>query len=106
MYHYYEFGKLKGNHEMIRRLLPKGSSFDHLEQQDIDLIICHINSYRHAKLNNKTPFEAFEFFYEKEPLEKLGYHSVANFFVLLRLFGTKNTLYGTCLFSFLLGQLY
>lgn len=62
--------------------------------------------YRHAKLNNKTPFEVFEFFYEKEPLEKLGYHSVANFFVLLKLFGTKNTLYGTCLFSFLLGQLY
>ncbi len=80
----YQKGALEVNHEMIRRILPKGSSFDHLEQQDIDLMMCHINSYRRAKLNNKTPFEAFEFIYGKEPLEKMGYHSVADNDVLLR----------------------
>lgn len=32
-------------HEMIRRILPQGTSFDALKQKDIDLMMSHINSY-------------------------------------------------------------
>ena len=36
----------------------------------------HINSYRRAKLGNRTPYEAFAFYYGKETLEKLGYSPI------------------------------
>lgn len=34
------------NHELIRRILPKGTSSDELNQNDINLIMSHINSYK------------------------------------------------------------
>jgi len=36
---------VENNHEFIRRVLPKGSSFDDLTQADINLMMEHINSY-------------------------------------------------------------
>ena len=72
----YQKGSLEVNHELIRRILPKGTSFDNLEQADIDRVMNHINSYRRLKLGNKTPFEALEFYYGSELFEKLGYEPV------------------------------
>lgn len=72
----YQKGSLEVNHELIRRILPKGTSFNDLEQADIDRMMNHINSYRRLKLGNKTPFEAFEFYYGKDLFERLGYTSV------------------------------
>jgi IS30 family transposase len=60
------------NHEFIRRVLPKGSSFDNLLQADIDLVMSHINSYSREKLNDKSPSEMFGFLYGFDVLEKLG----------------------------------
>jgi len=68
----YQKGSLEVNHELIRRVLPKGTSFDNLEQADIDRMMNHINSYRRKKLGNKTPYEAFAFFYGETALHKLG----------------------------------
>lgn len=39
-------GSCEVNHEMIRRILPKGTSFDNLTQEDINKIMSHINSYK------------------------------------------------------------
>ena len=72
----YQKGSLEVNHELIRRILPKGTSFDCLEQVDIDRMMNHINSYRRLKLGNKTPFEAFEFYHGKELFDKLGFKSI------------------------------
>ncbi|WP_167959082.1 IS30 family transposase, partial [Anaerosporobacter faecicola] len=47
----YQKGAIEVNHELIRRILPKGTSFDQLEQKDIDLMMNHINSYKRKKLN-------------------------------------------------------
>lgn len=44
-------------HAMLRRVLPKGSSFDDLTQADVDLICSHINSYPREELGWRTPFE-------------------------------------------------
>lgn len=44
-------------HTLLRRVLPKGTSFDHLSQADIDLICSHINSYSRQNLNGAYPFE-------------------------------------------------
>jgi IS30 family transposase len=69
----YEKGAIENNHEFIRRILPKGTSFDHLPQEkDIQLILNHINSYKRKKLNNKSPYETFAFLHGEEILKKLG----------------------------------
>ena len=60
------------NHEFIRKVLPKGSSFDNFEQGDINLMMSHINSYSRAKLNDKSPHQLFNFLYGQGILEKLG----------------------------------
>ena len=38
-------GGCEVTHEFIRRVLPKGTSFDHLQQSDILRMMSHINSY-------------------------------------------------------------
>jgi len=60
------------NQEFIRRILPKGKSFDNLEQSDINLMMSHINSYSREKLSNKSPIEMFSFLYGWNTLKKLG----------------------------------
>jgi len=64
------------NHEFIRRILPKGSSFDHLEQNDINLMMSHINSYSREKLNEKAPLDIFAAIYGDEVIEKLRYQRI------------------------------
>ena len=73
----YQKGACEVNHELIRRILPKGSSFDELTQQDIFLMMNHINSYRRKKLNGKSPYEAFSFYYGEDLAERLRCHEVA-----------------------------
>lgn len=68
----YQKGAAENNHEFIRRVLPKGTSFDELEQADIDLMMNHINSYTRANLGNRSPYEMFRFFYGQEILDALG----------------------------------
>ena len=72
----YQKGAIEVNHELIRRILPKGSSFDELTQEDIFLMMNHINSYKRKKLNNRSPYETFSFYYGEEVLKKLGCHQV------------------------------
>ncbi|HGJ66752.1 TPA: IS30 family transposase [bacterium] len=60
------------NHEFIRKILPKGTSFDNLCQADINLMMSHINSYSREKLFDKSPFDLFGFIYGYSILEKLG----------------------------------
>lgn len=46
---------IEKNHEFIRYVLPKGTSFDDLLQTDIDLMINHINSLGRNSLNWFAP---------------------------------------------------
>ena len=79
----YQKGSLEVNHELIRRVLPKGTTFDNLEQADIHRMMNHINSYRRKKLGNKTPYEAFASFYGETALQKLGCESVPSNSVII-----------------------
>lgn len=65
-------GGCEVTHEMIRRVLPKGASFDALVQEDITLMMSHINSYNRKKLNNQSSHELFSFLNGREHLEKLN----------------------------------
>jgi IS30 family transposase len=69
----FEKGSIENNHEFLRRILPKGTSFDQLKQEkDIQLMLNHINSYQRKKLNNKSPYETFAFLHGEEILRRLG----------------------------------
>jgi len=67
----FEKGACENNHEFIRRILPKGTSFDHLTQDDIQRMLNHINSYKRKKLNNKSPHETLAFLHGEEVLQRL-----------------------------------
>ena len=68
----HEKGSCEVNHELLRRVLPKGTSFEDLTQKDINLMMSHINSYKRKKLNNKSPHFMFSTIYGKETIDKLG----------------------------------
>ena len=53
----YQKGMLEKNHEFIRYVLPKGSSFDNLVQPNIDKMINHINSLARESLNWNAPID-------------------------------------------------
>lgn len=72
------------NHEFIRKVLPKGRSFDDLTQGDISLMMSHINSYSREKLNDKSPFDTFGFLYGYDVLEKLGISRIPANDILLK----------------------
>lgn len=69
-------GGCEVTHEMIRRILPKGSSFDHLTQSDIDLMMSHINSYTRKKLGNLSPYRLFSSLYGENLLTQLNLHQI------------------------------
>lgn len=65
-------GSCEVNHELIRRVLPKGISFDNLTQEDINLLMSHINSYKRKKLNDSSALELFNLLYGEIIACKLG----------------------------------
>jgi len=65
-------GGCEVTHEMIRRVLPKGISFDDLTQDDINLMMSHINSYTRKKLGNQSAYRLFSSFYGEKILTSLG----------------------------------
>lgn len=72
----YEKGSCEVNHELLRRILPKGTSFDELNQDNINLIMSHINSYKRKKLNNISPYILFSTIYGKNTLDKLNIREI------------------------------
>lgn len=80
----YQKGAIEVNHELIRRVLPKGTSLNQLTQKDISLMMNHINSYKRKKLNNRSPYETFSFYHGEEVLHKLGCSPVAASDIMLK----------------------
>ena len=80
----YQKPNVELNHEFIRKILPKGTSFDNLCQADIDLMMSHINSYSREKLGDKSPFDVFGFIYGYDVLEKLGIRRIPANEILLK----------------------
>lgn len=68
----YQKGAIEKNHEYIRYILPKGSSFDNLTQDDCNLLMSHINSVPRKSLRNNTPYLESLHFIDEELLNKLG----------------------------------
>ena len=82
-------------HIMLRRILEKGSSFNMLNQDGVNCVFSHLNSYPRESKNGRTPYDLFveEFGEEgKTFLDKLG---------IVRIPAAQVTLH-----PFLLGQKY
>lgn len=77
-------GAIEVNHALIRRVLPKGTSLNHLTQEEITLMMNHINSYKRKKLNNRSPYETFSFYHGEDVLQKLQCSPVAASEILLK----------------------
>lgn len=64
--------QVENNHRLIRRILPKGTSFNKLNVPEVSLICCHINSVNREHLDNRTPFELMNSADEKKLLSALN----------------------------------
>ena len=51
---------IEKNHEFIRYAVPKGKSLNPYTQEDMTLLMNHINSVRRPALGNKSPYELVE----------------------------------------------
>ena len=68
----YQKGSAERNHEFIRCFIPKGTDMGQYTQDDITLMMNHINSYSRVSLGNKCPYDVFRFLYGSDLLELLG----------------------------------
>ena len=76
-YSFWQKGCCEKNHEYIRYVRKKGSSFDDLEQSDIDLSANHINSTKRDSLNGHSPFELSQLLLDDRLLTVMNYKAIA-----------------------------
>lgn len=72
----YQKGAAENNHEFIRRIIPKGVDLALYTQDQISLMMSHINSYLRKALGNKSPYDTFAFQHGTEALEKFGLRNI------------------------------
>lgn len=80
----YKKGALGKNHEFIRYIIPKGATMNNLAQNDVRLMISHINSYARKSLNNKTPYEFASILLDKKLLKVVGLERIPPDEVLMK----------------------
>ena len=71
-YSSFEKGSIENNHELIRRVIPKGVSLKPYNQKQINLLCSHINSLFREKLDGKCPFDLIEEYISLDKINELG----------------------------------
>lgn len=69
-------GGIEKNHEFIRYVLPKKTTFKNLTQNDCNIIANHINSLCRESLNNNCPFKAMLFLCDEKTLNILNMYYI------------------------------
>ncbi|MEG2610131.1 MAG: IS30 family transposase, partial [Bacilli bacterium] len=72
----YQKGGIEKNHEFIRYVLPKKTTFENLTQNDCNIIANHINSLCRESLNNNCPFKAMLFICNEHILNTLNMYYI------------------------------
>lgn len=67
-------GNIEKNHEFIRYVLPKGTSFNNLTQNDVNLLMNHINNTCRDSLDEKSPYDLT---LHMDFLEKLNLYKIS-----------------------------
>ncbi|MBQ9613777.1 MAG: IS30 family transposase [Lachnospiraceae bacterium] len=70
-------GHCEHNHTFIRRVIPKGTDLTPYSQDQITLMMSHINSYKRKDLGNKSPCELIAFMYGEDSLKKFNISFIA-----------------------------
>ena len=68
----FQKGACEKNHELFRYIYPKSTSFDNVTQDDLNLVMSHINSYKRKSTDYSTPIELFRAHFGSEILSKLN----------------------------------
>lgn len=71
------------NHVYIRKICPKGTSFDDLTQEDVDLMMSHINSSVRESLGGHTPLEMAQMMLPEELMDYFSIHEIKSDAVML-----------------------
>lgn len=70
-------GAIEKNHEYIRYVLPKGTSFDELNQEKANVLASNINSTSRDSLNGKTPYMAVQILLNEDIIRKFGITNIS-----------------------------
>lgn len=63
-------GHIEENHTLVRYVIPRSTNLTNYTQNNIDLLLSHLNSYGRALLGT-TPYHLFEIYYGKAILDKI-----------------------------------
>ena len=69
-------GAIEKNHEYIRYILPKKTSFNNLTEKQVNRIKSHINSVSRDSLNGRCPYDVIEPQITKDILSKMGFERI------------------------------
>ena len=83
-YSAFQKGSIENNHEMIRRFIPKGISFNSLTDDTVAEIIDNINNYRRASLDWLSPYEKAQMILGPKLLNELGLRKIKSDDVTLK----------------------
>lgn len=85
-------GKIENNHEYIRRYISKGKSFNDYNQDDINLMLNHINSVKRNSLNGNNPYTLMKDFLPNEIVDLFDIYEIEQKDIILKnkLFNYKN----------------
>lgn len=68
--------RIEKNHTLLRDILPKGTSFDALTQEQLNLIMSHINAVHRKGLNGKSAYDLFAFTFGESIATLLGVNKI------------------------------
>lgn len=77
-------GSIEVTHEYIRRFIEQGVNLDKYSNEDILLMMNHINNTRREKLNGDTPFNLMKEKIGEENIKKLGFYFIPSQDIILK----------------------
>src|SRR5690606_35944705 len=77
-------GSIENCHRLLRRIVPKGTSIDHLTKRDAAIITSHVNSMPRPSLGGACPFDLARHVLPERLLEGLGLGHLTPDNVMLR----------------------
>ena len=76
-YAFWQKGCCEKNHEYIRYVRKKGSTFDDLTQRKVTLLANHINNAKRDSLNGHSPFELSQMLLDERLLKAMGLKKIS-----------------------------
>jgi IS30 family transposase len=76
-YTFWQKGCCEKNHEYIRYVRKKGSTFDDLTQRKVTLLANHINNAKRDSLNGHGPFELSQMLLDERLLKAMGLKKIS-----------------------------